>query len=113
MEKDVAKKFDLLLFTVKEGFDELSEGLGEVKDDVRVLKDDVKDLKSDMKVVKSTMPTKDFVSEKNADLGAEIGKRINRANEEQRLFARTLVKYLREDKSLKLEHLHHLEEMLA
>lgn len=106
MEKDVAKKFDLLLSSVKEGFDELSEGLGEVKDDV-------KDLKADMKVVKSTMPTKDFVSEKNADLGAEIGKRINRANEEQRLFARTLVKYLREDKSLKLEHLHHLEEMLA
>ena len=94
------QKFEELLLTVKDGFDEVSGRLDNVEQDV--------------KVIKSTMATKEFVTEKLADLGAEIGKRINRSNDENRLFAKRLVEFLKKDNGvLKKEHVAELEEMLV
>lgn len=121
MDQEIKQQFDELLTAVKDGFDGVSEEFKEVKGDINVmkgdiksLKSDVKDLKDDMKIVKSTMVTKDFVSEKNADLGAEIGKRINSSRQEQFLVIKKLLEFLKVDNGvIKKEHVEELEQMIA
>ncbi len=67
-----------------------------------------------MRAVKSTMVTKDFVTDKNADLAAEIGSKINRRHQEQRLFNKKHVEFLKRDKGvITPDHVAELEEMLA
>ena len=121
MEKDIEQKFDELLITIKKGFDGVSDefiavkkDIKNLKTDVRDLKTDVRDLKQDMRAVKSTMVTKDFVTDKNADLAAEIGSKINRRHQEQRLFNKKHVEFLKRDKGvITPDHVAELEEMLA
>ena len=115
----------------KSGFDVLSEDLGIVKKDVHVLKQDVGMLKQDVgtlkqdvgvlkqdvgvlkqevKRINGVIPTKDYIDDKMADLGAEIGKRINRAREEEHLFAVKLLEFLKIGKVLKKEQVEHFGE---
>lgn len=116
MENDIQKQFDKIdqrfektdqkvddvLQAVKAGFDDVYGRLDSVEGDVKSIKATI-----------ATMPTKEYIDDKLADLGAEIGKRINRAYEEQRLFAVKLVEFLKADGVLKKDHVEQLEEMLA
>lgn len=120
MEKDIEqkfenidRKFDELLLTIKDGFDDISGRLDKVESRLDKAEENVFELKNDMKIVKSTMVTKDFVSEKNADLGVEIGRRINSYYIQQKTFAKKLVEFLQVDGALKQEHVKELEEMLV
>lgn len=100
------QKFEDLLITVKEGFDGVSGRLDKVEGRLD-------NVEGELVTIKSTMATKNFVTEKLADLGAEIGKRINRSNEEQKLFSKKLVEFLKTDGVLKQEHVEELENMLV
>ncbi|MFA4830879.1 MAG: hypothetical protein WC862_02475 [Patescibacteria group bacterium] len=73
---------DDVLLAVKDGFDGVSEELNEVKADVSTLKADV----SSMKNTINTLPTKSYLDDKNADLAAEIGRRIERSIQREKQF---------------------------
>ncbi|MBU2541990.1 hypothetical protein KJ785_00320, partial [Patescibacteria group bacterium] len=82
-------------------------------EDMKGVKEDMKGVKKDVGILKTTMITKDYLDDRMADLGAEIGKRINRALQEQKLFSKKLIEFLKVDGVLKSEHINELEEMLA
>jgi len=111
--KKIDKNFDDVLQAVKVGFDEVYGRFDDVYDKFDGVYDRLDKVESDIKVIKGTMPTKEYIDDKLADLGAEIGRRINRAYEEQRLFAVKLVEFLKADRALKKDHVEQLEEMLA
>lgn len=120
MEKDIKEqfekidqKFDDVLQAVKSGFDDVYERLGTVSQSVDTVSGRLGAVEKEVKIIKGTMPTKEYIDDKLADLGAEIGRRINRAHEEQRLFAIKLVEFLKTDRVLKKDHVEQLEEMLA
>lgn len=109
MGKTIDQKLDEILTTVKDGFDDVCGRVDKVEGRLDKVEGDIKEMKTTM----TTLATKDFVSEKLADLGAEIGKRINNANLEQRTFAKKLIEFLKMDGALKKEHVEELEEMLV
>ena len=113
MDKELEQKFDKidqrfedLLLTVKDGFDDVSGRLDKVEESV-------KEVKKDVGILNTTVVTKSYLDDKIADLGSEIGKRINRAYQEQKLFSKKLIEFLKVDGVLKQEHVAELEEMLA
>ena len=102
----IDNKFDDVLQAVKVGFDDVYQKIDTVSQRLGVVEKEVK-------IIRGVMPTKEYIDDKLADLGAEIGKRINRAYEEQRLFSIKLVEFLKTDRALKKDHVEQLEEMLA
>lgn len=120
MEQEINQKFDELLTAVKQGFDEVSDRFDEVytrfdKVDVRLdtIEGRLDNLEHDMKVVKCTMVTKDFLTEKQANFAAEVGRRMRLMDEREKLFSKKLLEYLKESKVLAPERVAELEDMLA
>ncbi len=106
MDKELEQKFEDLLLTVKDGFDDVCGRLDRVEENI-------KEVKKDVGILNTTIVTKSYLDDKMADLGSEIGKRINRAYQEQKLFSKKLLEFLKVDGVLKQEHVAELEEMLA
>lgn len=96
--KRVDEKFEEMLLTVKEGFDEVTGRLDTVEGDIKILK--------------STSVTKDYLDDKLADLGAEIGRRIQLISQREKSFHLKMIELLKKSNALSPEHAAELEEML-
>lgn len=106
MESRTSEQFETLATSVKDGFDEAFEGQNKINAKIDTLQQDVS-------ILKSTTVTKDYLDDKNADLGAEIGKRINKAKEKDLKFNKKLISFLKEEKIRAPNKISELENMLG
>lgn len=120
MDQDIHQKFDELLITVKEGFDDVTERfnkvdgrLDRVEGRLDKVEQNIQEVKQDIRSIKSTSITKDYLDDKLADLGAEIGKRINAVMEKEKAFHKKLIEILRRHNVVAPEEIKELEEMTA
>lgn len=90
MESNLEQKFDEVLQAVGAGFSDMNERFSDIQSQLDLAKEDIHVLKQDNKIFHSTMVTKEFLSEKLADLGAEIGKRINTLSDREIAFAKKI-----------------------
>lgn len=104
---------------VREEFNELINEIVILKSDMESVKSDMESVKSDMKSVKSEVGsmqtrivTKEYLDDKLADLGAEIGSRINRSKERDQSFKILLIDMLKENNLLKSNQIKKLEEAI-
>lgn len=95
----IDQKFEDLLLSVKDGFDNVCNRLDKVEDDV--------------KIIKNTMVTKNYLHDKLADLGAEIGMRINAKEEKHKQFHTRIIEIIKRNKLAAPSELSELESMIA
>ena len=90
----------------------VKEDLAGVKEDLAGVKEDLGQLTKHVSGMETRLVTKDYLDEKLANLGAEIGERINRWAEKERKFKEGLIELLERHQIGDAEELSHLRELI-